>query len=76
MDHNDLAAYDRRRARERMEERAATYTLVMHFNAFTGKLEGGYLMTRGGMKGATMTAAAVLAHMAANPDQRCDPLKV
>jgi hypothetical protein len=52
--------------------------LVIHFNAFTGQLEGGYLMMRDTKQviGARMNAAAVLAYMAANPEARCDPLKV
>ena len=51
--------------------------LVLHFNAFTGQLEGGYLAFRDTKRpiGARMNAAAVLAYMAANPDARCDPLK-
>lgn len=52
-------------------------TLVAHFNAFTGQLQGGYLMARatGRKIGATMNPAAVLAYMAANPTARVDPIK-
>jgi hypothetical protein len=52
--------------------------LVVHFNAFTGKLQSGYLMNRTTKRpiGAPMTPAAVLAYMTANPDARVDPLKV
>lgn len=53
-------------------------TLVIHFNAFTGKLESGYLMDRITKKkvGLTMTRRQVLEHLSANPDVRCAPLEV
>jgi hypothetical protein len=51
-------------------------TLVAHFNAFTGRLQGGYLMARETKRkiGAAMSPAAVLAYMAAHPDARVSPL--
>lgn len=53
-------------------------TLVLHFNAFTGRLEGGYLMHRASKAraGDYLRPEAALAYMAANPEARCDPLKV
>ena len=53
-------------------------TLVAHFNAFTGRLQGGYLMARATQRriGAAMNPAAVLAYMAANPSAHISPLKV
>jgi hypothetical protein len=52
-------------------------TLVAHFNAFCGRLQGGYLMNHATKRpiGAPMTPAAVLAYMAAHPDARVEPLK-
>lgn len=54
------------------------FTLVIHLNAFTGKLESGYLMSRISKQkvGRTMPPSGVLAYMSANPDVHCDPLKV
>lgn len=52
--------------------------LVIHFNAFTGKLEGGYLMHAASKRkvGGPMTPGTVLAYLADNPNQKCAPLKV
>lgn len=52
--------------------------LVIHLNAFTGQLQGGYLMTRTDKRrlGANMNPSAVLAYMAAHPGARIDALKV
>lgn len=54
------------------------FTLVMWFNAFTGKLEGGYLadVTNENMVGHAMTPTAICEYLTANPSVRCDPLKV
>lgn len=49
-------------------------TLVIHFNAFTGKLEGGYVMHNGKKVGLYLTRAQVLEELAANPEIRCSPL--
>jgi hypothetical protein len=49
--------------------------LVIHFNAFTRKLEGGYRMSNGKKVGKYILPAEILAIMAANPDIRCEPLK-
>ena len=53
-------------------------TLVAHFNAFTGQLQGGYLMARSTKRriGAAMSPGAVLEYMLANPAARVEPLKV
>lgn len=62
-------------------------SLVLHFNAFTGKLEGGYVVPtrevlerRGAglivrTRGAYMNASDVAAYLAANPEIRCEPAK-
>lgn len=52
--------------------------LVAHFNHFTGRLQGGYVMNRATNRvvGAAMSPAAVLAYMAAHPAARVEPLKV
>ncbi|HEV7352575.1 MAG TPA: hypothetical protein VGN74_05540 [Brevundimonas sp.] len=52
-------------------------TLVAHFNAFTGQLQGGYLMARSTKRkiGATMTPRAVLDYMLAHPNARVEPIK-
>lgn len=47
-------------------------TVVLTFNAFTAKLESGYLMNRSGSKvSEIMKPARILEHMLANPDARC-----
>jgi|NOAtaT_6_FD_contig_21_2126738_length_207_multi_2_in_0_out_0_1 hypothetical protein len=52
-------------------------TLVAHFNAFTGHLQGGYLMARSTKRriGAAMSPRDVLEYMLANPEARVEPLK-
>lgn len=52
--------------------------LVAHFNRFTGRLQGGYVMNRANNRpiGAPMNPAAVLAYMLANPEARVEPLRV
>jgi hypothetical protein len=53
-------------------------TLVLHFNAYTGKLQCGYLMHRGTNKpvGGFMKPADILAYLTAHPDAECAPIKV
>lgn len=53
-------------------------TLVMHFNAFNGRLIGGYLKPDNETKGwrEQMTPQEVIAYLTANPLVKCDPLKV
>ena len=52
-------------------------TLVLHFNAFNGKLMGGYIANSEKKRsGPPMTANDVLAYMAKNPDAKCEPMKV
>ena len=52
--------------------------LVLRFNAFTGQLEDGYLANRQTMLliGKPMKPAEALAYLIANPETRCDPIKV
>jgi hypothetical protein len=51
-------------------------TLVMHFNAFNGVLEGGYMMVHGTRKriGDYMSAGEIIKHLAQHPKMRCAPL--
>lgn len=50
-------------------------TLVLIFNAYTGKLQEGYRMDNVGRKiGRTMRPAELLELMAKHPDARCSPL--
>lgn len=51
-------------------------TLVIHFNAFTGKMIGGYKLVSGRKEGAGMTPAEVVSFLAENLDVRCSPLMV
>lgn len=55
-------------------------TLVLHFNAFNGKLEAGYWRsTVNGVqtaKGAYMRPAEVYAYLAKHPETRCHALRV
>lgn len=52
-------------------------TLVLHFNAFTGRLDGGYLMGSDNKKvGAHMTALEVLEYLIYRPETRCEALTV
>ena len=56
-------------------------TLVLHFNAFTGKLEGGYWLSRigdgdPGRSSKNMKPAAIFAYLADHPTTRCAALKV
>lgn len=53
-------------------------SLCIHFNAFTGRLEGGYIYshrTKMPLSG-HMRASEVLAYLTANPEVRCNPMKV
>jgi hypothetical protein len=49
--------------------------LVMHFNHFTGKLMGGYVMRDRNSAG-YMTASEVIEYLRNNPDVSCEPMKV
>ncbi len=51
-------------------------TVVIHVNAFTGKVLGGYLMRAGKRTGRKMTAAQVLDYIRSNLDSRCEFLRV
>ncbi len=55
-------------------------SLALHFNAFTGRLEGGYLYshrTKRTLPGSRlMTAAEAIAYLTEHPDVRCAPMKV
>jgi len=49
-------------------------SLVIHFNSFTGKLEGGYVMDNATRKPVQrLTAAGLLIYLTNNPDARCLP---
>ena len=61
-------------------ERLSDASLALHFNAFTGRLEGGYLYShatnRPLQRGRGMNAKDVLAYLAEHPEVRCNPMKV
>lgn len=49
---------------------------IVHVNAFSAKVEGGYLMINGRKSGPTLTRAKVLAAILDDADARCEFLKV
>lgn len=49
---------------------------VIHVNAFTRKIEGGYVMRHGVKEGATLPARVMLTTLAANPETPVEFLKV
>jgi hypothetical protein len=51
--------------------------LVVQFNSYTGRLQGGYMMDDNGQEvGKDLSAAEVLAHLVAYPETRCLPERV
>ena len=63
---------------DRAAQAQPALVLVLRFNAFTGQLEDGYLANRQTMLliGKPMKRAEALAYLIANPETRCDPIKV
>ncbi len=55
-------------------------SLALHFNAFTGRFEGGYLYshrTKRTLPGSGwMTATEAIAYLTEHPDVRCAPMRV